>query len=81
MIENLRIFHIKVIFSNFVLNFFSWKNEADERAYHKSCFRCKECNNVLSLGNFAALEGVYYCKVTRSPCSSFVRCCFLFAMC
>jgi len=30
--------------------------------YHKSCFRCGECNKILSLGNYAALKGVYYCK-------------------
>jgi len=38
------------------------KMPADDKVFHKTCFRCKECNNVLSLGNFAAMDGVYYCK-------------------
>jgi len=37
---------------------------ADERVYHKSCFRCKRCNNVLKLGSFASMEGEVFCK----PC-------------
>lgn len=35
---------------------------ADGKVFHKACFRCKQCNQTLSLGNFAALEGKYYCK-------------------
>eukprot|EP01100_Stratorugosa_tubuloviscum_P011254 TRINITY_DN49_c0_g2_i1.p1 TRINITY_DN49_c0_g2~~TRINITY_DN49_c0_g2_i1.p1 ORF type:complete len:107 (+),score=48.28 TRINITY_DN49_c0_g2_i1:271-591(+) len=35
---------------------------ADEKSYHKSCFRCAECNNVLRLGNYASLNGRTYCK-------------------
>lgn len=38
------------------------KISADEKDFHKSCFRCVECNKVLSLGNYAALQGVFYCK-------------------
>jgi hypothetical protein len=34
----------------------------NDKPFHKACFRCKECNNVLTLTNFAAMEGVYYCK-------------------
>jgi len=30
--------------------------------YHKTCFRCKHCDNVLSLKGFAAIEGEPYCK-------------------
>jgi len=37
---------------------------ADEKMFHKGCFRCKECASVLKLGSFASMEGVYYCK----PC-------------
>jgi hypothetical protein len=29
---------------------------------HGSCFRCKKCNTKLTLGNYAALEGVPFCK-------------------
>jgi hypothetical protein len=38
------------------------KVTADGHDYHKACFRCAECNNVLRLGNFAALAGKMYCK-------------------
>jgi len=30
--------------------------------FHKACFRCKVCNNVLGVGNFAALNNEFYCK-------------------
>lgn len=42
--------------------YFSEKLSADGKIFHKSCFRCKECKKVLSLGNYASLSGVYYCK-------------------
>lgn len=29
---------------------------------HKACLRCDHCNNTLKLGNFAALDGKYFCK-------------------
>jgi hypothetical protein len=35
---------------------------ADDLAYHKTCLRCFQCNKVLSLGNYAALQGQMYCK-------------------
>ena len=35
---------------------------ADDKTYHKSCFKCTHCKKIISLGNFAALNGVYYCK-------------------
>jgi len=35
---------------------------ADEQVFHKGCFRCKHCNNVLKLGSFASMGGVFYCK-------------------
>jgi hypothetical protein len=35
---------------------------ADEKIFHKNCLRCKQCDKVLSLGSYAALEGIYYCK-------------------
>ena len=36
--------------------------KADDKIFHKSCLRCAECNGVLKLGNYAALNGKYYCK-------------------
>eukprot|EP00055_Hartaetosiga_balthica_P016165 m.100585 g.100585 ORF g.100585 m.100585 type:complete len:383 (+) comp9047_c6_seq1:358-1506(+) len=35
---------------------------ADGILLHKICFRCAECNTRVSTGNYAALEGVIYCK-------------------
>jgi uncharacterized CHY-type Zn-finger protein len=35
---------------------------ADDKIFHKTCLRCGHCNKVLSLGNYAALNGVFYCK-------------------
>eukprot|EP01114_Cavostelium_apophysatum_P017929 TRINITY_DN542_c0_g1_i2.p3 TRINITY_DN542_c0_g1~~TRINITY_DN542_c0_g1_i2.p3 ORF type:complete len:122 (+),score=40.83 TRINITY_DN542_c0_g1_i2:963-1328(+) len=34
----------------------------DTEVFHKKCFRCTHCNNVLKLGNYASLQGKYYCK-------------------
>ncbi|KAL5037396.1 hypothetical protein BDV3_006892 [Batrachochytrium dendrobatidis] len=35
---------------------------ADDKVFHKTCLRCGHCSKVLSLGNYAALNGVFYCK-------------------
>ncbi|KAI8803472.1 hypothetical protein BJ742DRAFT_500840 [Cladochytrium replicatum] len=35
---------------------------ADDKIFHKTCLRCGHCKKVLSLGNYAALNGVFYCK-------------------
>ncbi|KAF2076814.1 hypothetical protein CYY_001891 [Polysphondylium violaceum] len=40
------------------------KLAADERIFHKACFRCTVCNNALKLGNYASMESKSYCK----PC-------------
>eukprot|EP01133_Synstelium_polycarpum_P013846 gene13846-16326_t len=37
---------------------------ADERVYHKTCFKCTVCAGVLKLGSFASMESKSYCK----PC-------------
>jgi len=34
----------------------------DFDVFHKACLKCTYCNNVLKLGNYASLEGKYYCK-------------------
>jgi len=35
---------------------------ADGKIFHKTCMKCAHCNNTLKLGNYAALQGRYYCK-------------------
>jgi len=35
---------------------------ACDRVYHKSCFRCKKCDGVVSLKGFAMIDGDPYCK-------------------
>nr|GMD60726.1 LIM domain-containing protein WLIM1-like [Ipomoea batatas]GMD87653.1 LIM domain-containing protein WLIM1-like [Ipomoea batatas]GMD92642.1 LIM domain-containing protein WLIM1-like [Ipomoea batatas]GME07617.1 LIM domain-containing protein WLIM1-like [Ipomoea batatas] len=35
---------------------------ADNRVYHKSCFRCYHCKGTLKLSNFNSFEGVLYCR-------------------
>ncbi|EGC29527.1 hypothetical protein DICPUDRAFT_93132 [Dictyostelium purpureum] len=40
------------------------KLAADERIFHKACFRCTTCNQACKLGNFASMESKTYCK----PC-------------
>jgi len=34
----------------------------DDIVFHKQCFKCEQCHTVLKLGNYAALDGKYYCK-------------------
>lgn len=38
------------------------KLEVDGLVFHKCCLKCETCKRTLSLGNYAALEGKYYCK-------------------
>ncbi|KAL6054010.1 NADPH:sulfur oxidoreductase [Balamuthia mandrillaris] len=38
------------------------KITVENMPYHKSCFRCSHCNNVLKPGNYASLQGKLYCK-------------------
>ncbi|XP_053312259.1 LIM domain and actin-binding protein 1 isoform X2 [Spea bombifrons] len=35
---------------------------ANQQVYHNSCFRCSHCSTKLSLGNYASLHGIVYCK-------------------
>eukprot|EP01102_Stenamoeba_stenopodia_P022748 TRINITY_DN95_c0_g1_i1.p1 TRINITY_DN95_c0_g1~~TRINITY_DN95_c0_g1_i1.p1 ORF type:complete len:102 (+),score=28.12 TRINITY_DN95_c0_g1_i1:209-514(+) len=30
--------------------------------FHKGCFKCDHCKGTISAGNYASLEGRYYCK-------------------
>ncbi|KAK7940588.1 hypothetical protein WMY93_003914 [Mugilogobius chulae] len=36
--------------------------EANKQIFHQKCFCCKHCNTKLSLGNYTALQGEFYCK-------------------
>ncbi|XP_078174527.1 LIM domain-containing protein WLIM2b-like [Carex rostrata] len=38
------------------------KVTVEEKAYHKSCFRCSHGGCAITPSNYAALEGVLYCK-------------------
>jgi len=35
---------------------------AGGHAFHKSCFRCKQCNGLLRSDNYAIANNVFYCK-------------------
>ncbi|KAG7160923.1 Xin actin-binding repeat-containing protein 2-like, partial [Homarus americanus] len=35
---------------------------AEKASWHKNCFRCKECNTILTLETYQSHEGVLYCK-------------------
>ncbi|KAL8465322.1 hypothetical protein ACS0TY_034718 [Phlomoides rotata] len=35
---------------------------ADNKVYHKFCFRCHHCKGTLKLSNYSSYEGVVYCK-------------------
>ncbi|KAK1357820.1 LIM domain-containing protein WLIM1-like [Heracleum sosnowskyi] len=35
---------------------------ADNKVYHRSCFRCHHCKGTLKLFNYSSFEGVLYCK-------------------
>ncbi|KAB1224754.1 Pollen-specific protein SF3 [Morella rubra] len=38
------------------------KLAADNRVYHKACFRCHHCRSTLKLSNYCSFEGVLYCR-------------------
>ncbi|VAI07392.1 unnamed protein product [Triticum turgidum subsp. durum] len=38
------------------------KVTVEEKSYHKSCFKCSHGGCALSPSNYAALEGILYCK-------------------
>lgn len=38
------------------------EDKEDKKTFHKSCLKCTHCNNTLSLGNYASMNGVMYCK-------------------
>lgn len=38
------------------------EDKEDRQTFHKACLRCSHCQVVLTLGNYASMKGVYYCK-------------------
>ncbi|XP_044490685.1 LIM domain-containing protein WLIM1-like [Mangifera indica] len=38
------------------------KLTADNRVFHKGCFRCHHCNRTLKLSNYNSFDGVLYCR-------------------
>ncbi|XP_023220748.1 protein-methionine sulfoxide oxidase mical3b-like [Centruroides sculpturatus] len=38
------------------------KVKAEKNIFHKSCFRCKECNKALTVDSYSSHEGDIYCK-------------------
>uniref|UniRef100_M1ATW0 Transcription factor LIM n=1 Tax=Solanum tuberosum TaxID=4113 RepID=M1ATW0_SOLTU len=38
------------------------KLTADNRVFHKACFRCYHCKGTLKLSNYNSFEGVLYCR-------------------
>ncbi|KAG7022503.1 LIM domain-containing protein WLIM1, partial [Cucurbita argyrosperma subsp. argyrosperma] len=38
------------------------KLTADNRVFHKACFRCYHCKGTLKLSNYCSFEGVLYCR-------------------
>ncbi|KAM0943131.1 putative transcription factor interactor and regulator LIM family [Dioscorea sansibarensis] len=35
---------------------------ADNKVYHRACFRCHHCKGTLKFSNYSSFEGVLYCK-------------------
>ncbi|KMT19102.1 hypothetical protein BVRB_1g014990 [Beta vulgaris subsp. vulgaris] len=38
------------------------KLTADNKVFHKACFRCHHCKGTLKLSNYNSFEGVLYCR-------------------
>jgi len=38
------------------------EDKDDKHTYHKTCLKCSHCGVVLTLGNYASMQGVVYCK-------------------
>ncbi|KAJ3442631.1 lim domain-containing protein [Anaeramoeba flamelloides] len=37
------------------------KLSCEDKVFHKRCLRCKQCNKLLSTGNYKYIEGKFYC--------------------
>jgi len=38
------------------------EDKEDKKTFHKTCLKCTHCKVTLSLGNYASMQGVFYCK-------------------
>ncbi len=38
------------------------EDKEDKKTFHKACLRCTHCKVVLTLGNYASMQGIFYCK-------------------
>ncbi|KYQ92810.1 LIM-type zinc finger-containing protein [Tieghemostelium lacteum] len=38
------------------------EDKEDKKIFHKLCLKCSTCKITLSLGNYASMNGVFYCK-------------------
>lgn len=38
------------------------EDKEERKTFHKNCLRCSHCNCVLTLGNYASMQGIFYCK-------------------
>lgn len=38
------------------------EDKEDKKTFHKTCLKCSHCKATLSLGNYASMNGVMYCK-------------------
>jgi len=38
------------------------EDKDDRKTFHNTCLKCSHCQKTLSLGNYASMNGVFYCK-------------------
>jgi len=38
------------------------EDKEDKKTFHKTCLKCSHCKCTLSLGNYASMQGIFYCK-------------------
>jgi len=38
------------------------EDKEDKKTFHKTCLKCSHCKVTLTLGNYASMQGIFYCK-------------------
>lgn len=38
------------------------EDKEDKKTFHKTCLKCTHCKVTLTLGNYASMQGIFYCK-------------------